>query len=150
MDFKIIFWHWLILGMALVAVEIILPSFISLWFGLAGLLIGLLLWIFPDLSFSLQITIWAITSAFFTWLWFKLLKPLSVDKTLAGLSREAIIGQTGQVILKPNENSRGKLRFSVPIMGSEEWVFISEDSLELGQRVRVTDISGNSLIVVKH
>jgi hypothetical protein len=42
------------------------------------------------------------------------------------------------------------LRFPAPILGSDEWSFICEDPVAIGDRVRVTEVSGNSLIVVKH
>jgi membrane protein implicated in regulation of membrane protease activity len=150
MGFDIVFWHWLVLGMGLMLLEMLLPSFIALWFGVAGLLVGIVLWTFPSLPEPAQIILWAITSCLLTWLWFKYLKPLSTDKTLAGLSREAMIGQIGQVLSLPVEHKRGMLRFPAPVLGSDEWLFISQDTLAIGDRVRVTDISGNSLIVVKH
>lgn len=146
----ILYWHWIGLGILLFILEMMLPSFISLWFGAGAMVIGAILWIFPDLPFSFQIFGWAILSCLFTALWFKYLKPLSKDKTLAGMSKEAIIGQTGQVLSTPHEHSRGMLRFPVPIVGAEEWQFISQDTVAVGDRVRVIDVSGNSLIVVKH
>ena len=81
--------------------------------------------------------------------WFKYLKPLSVDRTKAGLSREAIVGEVGQVISAPGEERRGRMRFPAPILGADEWQIISSDSLAIGDRVRVKDVSGNSLLVEK-
>jgi len=144
------FWHWLSLGIGLLILEIFLTSFTALWFGAAAIAMGLALWLFPGLPFGLQIFSWAILSSIFTALWFKYLKPLSKNKTLAGLSREAIIGQIGQVLSIPQEHQRGIMRFTIPILGAEEWQFISQDTLEIGDRVRVVEISGNSLIVTKH
>lgn len=149
MEFEIVYWHWLVLGMVLMMFEIILPSFIALWFGAGAVLAGLLLLVFPDLALELQMLIWVAASVVFTWLWFKYLKPKAIDKTKAGLSREAIIGQTGLVIAKPLENKRGELRFSTPILGSEEWAFICDETVESGDRVVVKDVSGNTLIVAK-
>jgi hypothetical protein len=150
MEYEIIYWHWIILGAALLLLEIVLPSFTALWFGAAAIIISALLWLFPAIPLPAQIILWTIFSILLTWLWFKYLKPLSVDKTFAGLSREAIIGQIGQVIALPYEHQRGTLRFSAPILGADEWQFITEDTLALGDRVRVVEISGNSLIVTKH
>jgi membrane protein implicated in regulation of membrane protease activity len=81
--------------------------------------------------------------------WFKYLKPLSIDRTKAGLSREAIVGEVGQVISVPVENRRGRMRFPAPILGNDEWQIISNESLSEGDRVRVKDVSGNSLVVEK-
>ena len=150
MGFEILYWHWIVFGIALVLFEIALPSFTALWFGAGAMLIGILLFIFPSISLTTQVVLWTIISSLLTWLWFKYLKPLSIDKTKAGLSREAIIGEVGQVLSTPTTERRGTLRFPAPIVGSDEWMFISEDELAIGDRVRVTDISGNSLIVCKH
>jgi len=149
MGFEIVYWHWLVLGMVLMMFEIVLPSFIALWFGAGALLVGLLLLVFPELVLEVQILIWITASVIFTWFWFKYLKPKSIDKTKAGLSREAIVGQIGQVISQPLEKKRGQLRFSIPILGSEEWSFICDQDVEPGDRVVVRDVSGNTLIVVK-
>ena len=149
MEFTLLYWHWLVLGISLMLLEILLPSFTALWFGSAAVIIGIIMLIFPGMPFDFQILLWATLSSILTLLWFKYLKPLSTDKTLAGLSREAAIGQVGQVISLPNEHRRGTLRFPAPILGSDEWPFICQDSLEAGDRVRVIEISGNSLVVTR-
>jgi membrane protein implicated in regulation of membrane protease activity len=72
-----------------------------------------------------------------------------VDKTMAGIAREAAIGESGKVVKVPTEGSRGIVRFTTPLLGDDEWDFISEGDVELGDRVHIKDISGNTLIVVK-
>jgi membrane protein implicated in regulation of membrane protease activity len=149
MDFTILYWHWLAFGMALIMFEIVLPSFTALWFGVGGVLVGLLLWLMPTLSISWQVFIWTISSATATLLWFRYFKPRAVDRTLAGLSREAMLGEVGHVIVTPNNGKRGKLRFSIPILGADEWDIICEQDIALGDRVAVVDVSGNTLVVKK-
>ena len=146
---EILYWHWIVLGIGLILLEIPLPSFTSLWFGAAAIVVGLLLLFIPGMSFTLQVLIWTVLSVLLTWLWFRYLKPLSIDKTKAGLSREAIVGEVGQVMTVPSGERRGVLRFPAPVLGADEWLFISQDSLASGDRVRVIDVSGNSLIVTK-
>ena len=80
---------------------------------------------------------------------FKFLKPLATDKTKAGLSKEALLGEVGQVLSPPNGEKRGTIRFPAPLLGADEWLIISTDSLSIGDRVSVVDLSGNSLIVKK-
>lgn len=150
MEVEILYWHWIVFGIALACLEIFIPSFTMLWFGAGAILVGLVQFIFPGISFTAQLVIWVAASIGFTMLWFKYLKPLSVDKTMAGLSLESIQGEVGQVIVAPSGERRGTLRFPAPILGSDEWSFICEDGVVVGDRVRVKDISGNSLIVIKH
>ena len=127
--------------------EIFLPTFTALWFGAGAIIVGLLLVLFPSMTTTVQLLIWSVMSVLLTWAWFKYLKPLSIDKTKAGLSREAILGEIGRVLSAPTDARRGTLRFPAPILGSDEWLFITEEEVAVGDRVRVTDVSGNSLIV---
>ena len=148
MDIELMYWHWLVLGMLLVAGEIFIPSFTIFWFGLGALVVGFLMLV-VELSFPAQILIWTLSSITFTVLWFKYLKPRMVDKTSAGMSRDAAIGESGQVIKAPTEHSRGQVRFTTPLLGDDEWDFICDSPVSLGDRVHIKEISGNTLIVVK-
>ena len=150
MAVEILYWHWLILGVLLLIAEIFLPTFTALWFGAGALLVGVLLLVFPDMSLTVQVVLWTVFSGVLTGLWFRYLKPLAVDRTKAGLSREAIVGEVGQVLSFQQELNRGQLRFPAPVLGSDEWQFICSEALAIGDRVRVVDISGNSLIVSPH
>lgn len=149
MAFEILPWHWIVFGIALMVSEMFLGSFFILWFGAAAVVVGAVLFFVPTLATTWQILLWTILSSALAWGWFKYLKPLSIDKTKAGLSKEAITGEVGQVLVVPTAEKRGKLRFPAPILGADEWIIISEEKLELGDRVGVVDVSGNSLIVKK-
>ena len=149
MEFKTLYWYWLVFGMVLIIAEIFIPSFTIFWFGLGAIMVAGFLWLFPDLALSWQLFIWAIASCVFTFLWFKIFKPMMVDRTKAGVSREAILGESGQVIKIPQAERRGVVRFTTPLLGSDEWPFICEEEIALGDRVVVKDISGNTLIVEK-
>ncbi len=69
------------------------------------------------------------------------------DRTKAGISREAVTGETGIVTRAPQDEIRGVVRFSMPLLGADEWEFICHDGCSVGDRVEVTDVSGNTLIV---
>lgn len=147
MDLHPLYWHWLAFGMILIITELFIPSFTVFWFGLAALIVGSVLLVAPATSFTWQLFLWAIASAFMTYLWFKLFKPLMADRTKAGISREAIVGETGQVIRAPEAGQRGLVRFATPILGAEEWPFICDQAVAVGDRVSVQEISGNTLVV---
>ena len=149
MEFKLLYWHWLAFSMLLIIAEIFIPSFTIFWFGLGGIFVAGFLYLFPDLKLSWQLFFWAIASCGFTLLWFKFFKPLMKDRTRAGISREAILGESGQVIKVPAEGKRGIVRFTTPLLGDDEWSFTSKDEIASGDRVFIKDISGNTLIVEK-
>jgi membrane protein implicated in regulation of membrane protease activity len=146
-SFKILYWHWLVFGMILMLLELAVPSFTIFWFGLGGLVVGLLLLIFSDMAVAWQIFLWIIASGCFVAFWFKVLKPKMKDQTMAGISREAVLGETAMVIRKPEGERRGELRFAVPVLGSETWSFICNDPVDVGDRVIVKEVSGNTMVV---
>jgi membrane protein implicated in regulation of membrane protease activity len=139
MEIELLYWHWIVIGIALVLSEIFLGSFFIFWFGAAAIVV----------SIVLLVLLWTVLSAMLALGWFKYLKPLSRDRTSAGLSHEAIMGEIGQVLSPPNGEKRGMLRFPAPVLGSDEWLIMSQDALAIGDRVSVVDVSGNSLIVKK-
>ena len=149
MEFAFEYWHWIVFGIALMLSEIFIGSFFIVWFGAAAIVVGLLLLPLPNMSETAQLILWAISSASFALAWFKLIKPLNIDKTKAGLSKEALLGEVGQVLQVPSGDKRGKVRFPAPVLGSDEWLIISHEAVSIGDRVSVVDLSGNALIVKK-
>lgn len=142
-------WHWFIFGLILMIVEMFVPTFATLWFGAGAVVVALLAWLLP-ISFFVEILIWLVLSIVFMVAWFKFIKPLSVDRTKAGLGGSIIIGETGMIVVKPTPDQLGRVRFSVPIVGADEWLCRTRDEpVEVGDRVRVTEIIGNELIVTK-
>ena len=149
MEFAFEYWQWIVFGIALMLSEIFIGSFFIIWFGAAAIVVGLLLLPLPNMSGTAQLILWAISSASFALAWFKLIKPLNIDKTKAGLSKEALLGEVGQVLQVPSGDKRGKVRFPAPVLGSDEWLIISHEAVSIGDRVSVVDLSGNALIVKK-
>ncbi len=147
MVFEIQYWHWVVFGMLLILAELVVPSFTIFWFGLGALVIAALLGLSIDLSLSWQLLIWALSSTAFALLWFRFFRPLMQDRTKAGIAREAIRGESGQVIRAPEENQRGIVRFTTPLLGDDEWEFICSSPVAVGDRVYVLELSGNTLIV---
>lgn len=150
MEFILEPWHWFVLGFLLIISELILPAFAALWFGIGAIMVGILYFLFPMLSTTTQLVTWIIFSILCTIAWFKFIKPLSKDKTKAGLSREATVGQVGMVIQTNLELGQIKVRFPIPVLGNAEWICRSRSDVQVGDRVRVIDIMGNDLIVQAH
>jgi inner membrane protein len=150
MDIGVQYWHWLVFGMVLIMAEIFVPSFTIFWFGLGGIVVAGLLLLDADISFTWQLFTWAIASCIFTFLWFRFIRPMMTDRTRAGIAREAAIGEIGRVIRIPAQGQRGVVRFTIPLLGSEEWPFICDSAVSVGDRVTVVEISGNTLVVQKH
>ena len=63
------FWYWLILGVVFLALEIMAPGAILMWFGAGALVTGLVLWLLPDLAIGWQLLIFALVSGISVLAW---------------------------------------------------------------------------------
>ncbi len=146
---KLEWWYWIAAGLVLIGLELVIPSFTIIWFGLGALLVGILVALAPSLPDWLQVLCWALASIAFTLLWFRYLKPKG-DRTHAGLSKEGIIGETG-IIIKGTADSyaKGKIRFRISLLGADEWLCFAEEPLTVGDSAIVEDIEGQILKVRK-
>lgn len=144
---------WLIFGLVLILAELAIPSCIIMWFGFGALFVGTLLYIVPSLSINWQVFIWIIVSTVNIVAWFKYFKKKLTDKTMAGMSLEAVIGQQGLVIKSNIDsdiiNMKGRIRFNLPLMGETDWDFICNEKLQVGDTAKVLNITGNALLVEK-
>lgn len=143
------YWYWLIFGMILMLSELLIPSFTAFWFGLGAIAVAIIFLITPTRSLTIQLLIWSFASIFFTFLWFRYFRPHMIKRTRSGISKEAILGESGFVIRAPVNGQPGVVRFSVPFSGSDEWPFVCEGQVKAGDRVVITNVSGNTLIAKK-
>lgn len=143
---QFLWWHWIVLGLVVVLLELAVPAFFLVWFGLGALIVGVTLLAVPGLPFVWQVLIWIVCSLAFIWLWFKVFKP-GFYKTRAGMSKGAVIGEIGLVIRDIRPFEKGQIRFQKPVLGDEVWESISEEEIKVGERVKVLDVEGNTLKV---
>ncbi|HPX60699.1 MAG TPA: NfeD family protein [Deltaproteobacteria bacterium] len=142
-------WHWIIAGFCMIGLELIIPSFTIIWFGMGALVVGILKAVWPGFPLTGQLILWSLASIAFTIMWFKYLKP-NKNQTGAGQSKEGIVGESGIVIRgTANSYEKGVVRFRISILGADEWTCYSDDTLQIGDNVRVVDIEGQILKVAK-
>lgn len=135
-------WHWFVLGIVLITVEFFITAFVILWFGIAAIMVSILLLTFPEISFLTQIISWIALSLVTMVLWFKLIKPLSKNH----ISKASAIGQIGLVI-QCNIEHHIQVRFPKPISGSDEWFCRCSQSVKVGDQVKVIDVIENTFII---
>lgn len=141
-------WHWTVGGIVLILAELVIPSFVVIWFGVAGLLMAGVLLIAPTLSFTTQLALWTVLSLVMVGLWFRVFKP-GFHKTRSGTADGEVIGEVGLLVGAVAPFKRGKVRFQRPLLGSDEWVCLAETAIAAGERVRVVAVEGSFLKVVK-
>ncbi|MGH8595260.1 MAG: NfeD family protein [Gammaproteobacteria bacterium] len=58
----LVYWHWLILGVLLMIAETMAPGSFLLWIGVGAVLTGGLLYVIPELSWQVQLIVFALLS----------------------------------------------------------------------------------------
>jgi inner membrane protein len=141
-------WHWIVGGMLLTLLELAVPAFYVIWFGLGALLVGIIVLLAPGLSVTAQIMLWIIASLTMVLLWFRVFKQ-SLDRTRSGTADGEAIGEIGLLVGAIVPFGKGKVRFQRPLLGSDEWVCLADDAIPAGERVRVVGVEGSFLKVAK-
>jgi membrane protein implicated in regulation of membrane protease activity len=125
--------EWFIAGFVLLLLEVFAPGAFLLWFGVAALIVGSLLWLLPMLPWQVQIVAFALLSigALVGYrAWRKRRPAPQVDQPLLNKRVEQMIGRVftlDQAIV----NGRGKIK-----VGDSLWTVVGND-LAVGSKVRV-------------
>lgn len=141
-------WQWAVLGIGLIIAELAIPAFFIVWFGLGALLVSVVLLVAPSLSLTAQILTWTLASVAMVVIWFRIFKP-GMHKTKIGMSDSNIVGEVGMLTRDVAPFQKGQVRFQKPLVGSEVWECISDETIRSGERVRVLGIEGSFLKVGK-
>ena len=142
--FQVEFWHWMALGVALAAVETILPGAFFLWLGIAAIVTGLVKLIIPGMGLEGQAIVFAVCAVVSTVIWLFLWRRRPIDSDKPDLNERGtrMIGR--QITLEePMSNGEG-----VAKIGDTMWKIRGPDFVR-GARVKVVDVDGTVLIVDK-
>jgi inner membrane protein len=143
---ELAWWHWLVLGMVLVGLEMTVPTFFLLWFGLGAFLVGVLV-LFAEPGLAVQMLLWAVTSMAMMAVWLKWFK--NPNRTRAGQAKEGVLGLTGLITRPVTEVSNGEIIFQRPVLGADRWPVVADAAIEAGVKARVVDVLGQTLKVEK-
>jgi membrane protein implicated in regulation of membrane protease activity len=141
-------WHWAVLGIGLIIAELAVPAFFIVWFGLGALLVSLIVLVAPSLGLTAQLLTWTFASVAMVLLWFRIFKP-GMHKTRIGMSDSNIVGEVGMLTRDVEPYQKGQVRFQKPLVGSEVWECIADETIKSGERVKVLGIEGSFLKVGK-
>lgn len=145
---QIEWWYWIVGGLALVLAELTMGTFYIIWFGLGAILVGLVVWAVPGLSATGQVALWILASVAMAVAWFKVFRH-GLDRTRSGTADGEAIGEVGLLVSAVEPFAKGKVRFQRPLLGSDEWVCLADETIAAGERVRVVSVEGSFLKVVK-
>jgi len=138
-------WSWWVLGLVLLAAEVIAPGVFLVWIGIAAILTGaisLLLWEAGFWVWQAQLVFFAVLSVAAVFIGRRLLARSgdTSDEPLLNQRGARLIGRT-VVLEQPIAEGRGRIR-----LDATTWP-VSGPDLPAGARVKVIGSSGSHLIV---
>ncbi|MEW5756201.1 MAG: NfeD family protein [Pseudomonadota bacterium] len=133
----IAFWHWLILGVVLMIVEILVPGLFFAGMGTAALLVGGVAWLFPALGWQYQVMAFAVLSIVSIAVLRQYLRthPIRSDQPALNRRGEQYVGRVF-VLTVPIQNGIGKVH-----VDDSTWKAMGADA-PAGTKVRVVAVDG--------
>jgi membrane protein implicated in regulation of membrane protease activity len=134
-------WLWLGIFVVALAFEFATADLVSIWFSL-GAIPSFVLSLFEVNPAIQVISFILVTTALLLFTRPVVIKYFKVNEIKTNV--DSVIGQEGIVTSSIMSNGIGRIK-----LRSQEWSAIADESIEIGQKVRVLDVEGNKLIVKK-
>ena len=140
----LVFWHWWVLGLALLVLEVVMPGTFFLWLAIAAGITGFVMLAFPAMGWALEVVVFAVLAVASVLIGRAILKRHPIETADPTLNRrgEQHVGKV-YTLAVAIENGRGTLQ-----VGDSVWRVEGPD-LPAGAQVRVTAADGAALKVEK-
>ena len=138
----ILYWHWWVLGLALVVAEMLSPTgFFLLWIGAAAILVGAVSWLVPGLGWEVEALMFGVMSvaSFLVWKRYRHRITQSDQPTL-NRRGHSYVGRTFTLTV-PIVNGFGTLH-----VDDSQWRISGADAAA-GTQVKVVAVDGATLKV---
>jgi len=140
------FWHWMVLGIALIVIELLAPGIWFLWLGIGAISTGLIVLFLPDLSWRLQAVVFSGFSVVSIMLGRMIMHKTKQAEEHPTLNRR-IERYMGRVFVLENDTNLG---YGDVRIGDSIWrVQLTDATTQLaaGAKVVVTGVDGSTLKV---
>lgn len=136
------FWHWWVFGIVLIILELFAPGAFFMWLGIAAGVVGVVLFLIPDMSWQTQWIIFAVLSvvSVIAWRMFANKKPAESDHPTLNRRGEQYVGRTF-TLAEPINNGIGKIK-----VDDSMWKIEGEDC-PAGSKIKVVQADGAMLKV---
>ena len=141
----ITWWHWIVLGILFIIIEMGTGTFITLGFGIAAVIVGLLVLLF-GLNFLTQTILWILLSVSIIAVLFKYFKRQPTVSS-SGQSDQGL-STLGTVTETIEAHGRGRVRFDHPVLGNTIWHASSDQTIGPGERVAIKEVNGQLIKVI--
>lgn len=131
------YWHWWVLGVALVVLEVFSPGAFFLWMAVAAGIVGFVLLVAPDVGWEMQILTFALFSvaSIVAWRLYLVKSPTKTDQPRLNRRGEQYVDRIF-TLTEAIVNGQGKIR-----VDDTTWK-ISGDDCPAGVRVKVVGVDG--------
>ncbi|MGA7981151.1 MAG: NfeD family protein [Chromatiaceae bacterium] len=135
-------WHWLVLGIVLIILEVLAPAAFFMWLAMAAGVVAVLLTAFPAMTWQLQLVLYAVVSVLSVILGRRFLTrhPIKSDEPTLNRRGHQYVGRVF-TLEQPVVNGVGKIR-----VDDTTWKICGADCA-VGTKVRVTGVDGVVLVV---
>lgn len=140
---QIEFWNWWVIAVFLVGIEVFAPGAVFLWMGIAAAIVGFVLLAVPELTWQIQLLIFAVISVVSIYVWRYVLRdrfPGKVPGRVLNRRGASYVGRTF-TLKEPIVDGTGLLH-----VDDSRWKVEGED-LPAGAKVKVVAIEGTVLKV---
>ncbi|PSJ63396.1 NfeD family protein [Kumtagia ephedrae] len=139
-------WNWMVLGLLLLAIEIVTPGFYLLWIGLAALVVGAISLVLGDAAFwhwQVQVLVFLALSLAAAYAGRRIMagREAESDQPLLNRRGEQLVGRTA-TLTEPIREGYGRIQ-----LGDTLWRVRGPD-LPAGARVKVVSVDDLELVVV--
>jgi hypothetical protein len=140
----LLFWHWWVVALILVILEMVMPGFFLLWIGIAAGIVGLLLVFVPATPWQVQFVVFGVLAigSIAAARYYIRRNPIESDDRTLNRRGEQYVGRVF-TIDEAIINGIGKVR-----VGDSVWRAAGPD-LPAGERVKVVGVDGTMLKVEK-
>ncbi|GKX35045.1 MAG: membrane protein [Rhizobiaceae bacterium MnEN-MB40S] len=138
-------WTWWVIGLLLLAMEVVIPGIFLMWFGIAAIIVGslsLMLWTESYWIWQMQVIIFAVLAVISALIGRRMIGGQDgvSDEPLLNQRGASLIGRTA-TLKAPIHEGRGRIH-----VDDTTWVVNGPD-LPVGSRVRIVSSTGNTLKV---
>ncbi len=139
----VLWWHWIVLGVILLILEMNMGTFFMLGLGVAAIIVGIID-TFVDTSFTMELSIWMLLSILAIAAWFKWFRePPLTDSGQSNYRLDTL----GIVMEDIQPHSRGKVTFDAPVLGNTSWHATAKVDIDKNTRVQIVQINGQLIEV---
>jgi len=140
---SMLWWHWIVIGIILLIIEMNIGTFFMLGLGVAAILVGIMDMLL-ETSFNTELFSWMLLSVISIGIWYKWFREDPVSNSGQSNYR---LNTLGTVIEDIDPHSRGKVKFDTPVLGNTSWHATSKVDIDKQTRIKIVQISGQLIEV---